>query len=87
MWWQTITIHHECPCRTEICPPMGRNFNQGKSLHWLNSDQECEISLSYMDRLMMDSFFSHLSKVLCWNIKSKIECENVVMYEGHLESS
>ena len=53
-----ITIHHECPCRIEISHPRGRNFNQGRGLPspWLNSDPEGEISLSYMDRLMMDRF-------------------------------
>ena len=53
-----ITIHHECPCRIEISHPRGRNFNQGRGLPspWLNSDHEGEISLSYMDRLMMDCF-------------------------------
>ena len=53
-----ITIHHECPCRIEISHPSGRNFNQGRGLPspWLNSDPEGEISLSYMDRLMMDRF-------------------------------
>ena len=53
-----ITIHHECPCRIEISYPRGWNFNQGRGLPspWLNSDPEGEISLSYMDRLMMDRF-------------------------------
>ena len=38
--------------------PRGRNFNQGRGLPstWLNSDPEGEISLSYMNRLMMDCF-------------------------------
>ena len=55
---KNITIHHECPCRIEISHPRGRNFNQGRGLPspWLNSDPEGEISLSYMDRLMMDRF-------------------------------
>ena len=55
---KTITIHHECPCRIEISHPRGRKFNQGRGLPspWLNSDPEGEISLSYMDRLMMDRF-------------------------------
>ena len=66
-----ITIHHECPCRIEISHPRGRNFNQGRGLPspWLNSDPEGEISVSYMDRLMMDRFFSHFSEVFCRNIK------------------
>ena len=53
-----ITIHHERPCRIEISHPRGRKFNQGRGLPspWLNSDPEGEISLSYMDRLMMDRF-------------------------------
>ena len=55
---ENITIHHECPCRIEISHPRGRNFNLGRGLPspWLNSDPEGEISLSYMDRLMMDRF-------------------------------
>ena len=55
---KTITIHHERPCRIEISHPRGRKFNQGRGLPspWLNSDPEGEISLSYMDRLMMDRF-------------------------------
>ena len=53
-----ITIHHEYPCRIEISHPRARNFNQGQGLPrpWLNSHPEGEISLSYMDRLMMDCF-------------------------------
>ena len=53
-----ITIHHELPCRIEIFHPRGRKYNQGRGLPspWLNSDPEGEISLSYMDRLMMDRF-------------------------------
>ena len=53
-----ITIHHELPCRIEISHPRGRKFNQGRGLPspWLNSDPQGEISLSYMDRLMMDRF-------------------------------
>ena len=56
--WGIITIHHERPCRIEISHPRGRKFNQGRGLPspWLNSDPEGEISLSYMDRLMMDRF-------------------------------
>ena len=56
--YKTITIHHERPCRIEISHPRGRKFNQGRGLPrpWLNSDPEGEISLSYMDRLMMDRF-------------------------------
>ena len=55
---KSITIHHERPCRIEISHPRGRKFNQGRGLPspWLNSDPEGEISLSYMDRLMMDRF-------------------------------
>ena len=53
-----ITIHHERPCRIEISHPRGQKFNQGRGLPspWLNSDPKGEISLSYMDRLMMDCF-------------------------------
>ena len=49
---------HACPCRIEISHPRGPNFNQGRGLPhpWLNSNPEGEISLSYMDRLMMDCF-------------------------------
>ena len=55
---EIITIHHERPCRIEISHPRGRKLNQGRGLPspWLNSDPEGEISLSYMDRLMMDRF-------------------------------
>ena len=62
--WRTITIHHECPCRIEISHPRCRNFNQGRGLPspWLNSDPEGEISLSYMDRLMMDCFSPTFSR-------------------------
>ena len=51
-------FHHECPCRIEISHPRGRNFNEGRGLPspWLDFDLEGEISLSYVDRLMMDSF-------------------------------
>ena len=58
LWRKIITIHHERPCRIEISHPRGRKFNQGRGLPspWLNSDPEGEISLSYMDRLMMDRF-------------------------------
>ena len=53
-----ITIHHERPCRIEMSHPRGQKFNQGRGLlsPWLNSDPEGEISLSYMDMLMMDRF-------------------------------
>ena len=55
---KTVTIHHECQCRIETSHPRGRNFNQGQGLPspWLNSDPEGEISLSYMDKPMMDCF-------------------------------
>ena len=61
-----ITIHHERPCRIEISHPRGRKFNQGRGLPspWLNSDPEGEISLSYMDRLMMDRFSPTFRRVL-----------------------
>ena len=55
---EIITTHHECPCRVEISHLKGRNFNQGRGLPgpWLTSDPEGEISLSSMDRFMMDCF-------------------------------
>ena len=45
-------------CEKEISHPRGRNFNQGLGLQSLrlNSAPKSEISLSYMDRLMMDCF-------------------------------
>ena len=45
-------------CEKEMSHPRGRKFYQGRGLPspWLNSDPEGEISLSYMDRLMMDRF-------------------------------
>ena len=55
---KNITTHHECRRRIEISHPRGLNFNQGRGLpsSWLNSYPEGEISLSYMDRDMMDCF-------------------------------
>ena len=52
------SISYTLVCEKEISHPRGRNFNQGRGLPspWLNSDHEGEISLSYMDRLMMDRF-------------------------------
>ena len=69
---QIITIHHECPRRIEIAHPRGRNFNQIRGLlsPWLNSDPEGEISLSNMDRLMMDCFSPTFSKGFRPSIKS-----------------
>ena len=63
--WTSITIHHERPCRIEISHLRGRKFNQGRGLPspWLNSDPEGEISLSYMDRLMMDRFSPTFQRV------------------------
>ena len=54
------SILYALVCEKEISHPRGRNFNQGRGLPspLLNSDPEGEISLSYMDRLMMDSFSS-----------------------------
>ena len=68
---KNITIHHECPCRIEISHRRGLNFNQGQALLslCLNSDTGGEISLSYMDRLIMGSFSFLLPKVFCWNVK------------------
>ena len=63
---KNITIHHERPCRIEISHLRGRKFNQGRGLpsSWLNFDPEGEISLSYMDRLMMDRFSPTFRRVL-----------------------
>ena len=60
-----ITIHHECRCRIEISHSRGRNFYQGRGLQspWLNSDPEGEISLFHIDRLMLDCFSPHFSKL------------------------
>ena len=54
-----ITIEHEWPYWIKIYHPSGQNLNQGRGLPspWLNSDPEGEISLSYMNRFMMDCFF------------------------------
>ena len=51
-----ITIHHEYPCRIEISHLRGRNFRRGLLSPWLNFDPKGEISLSFVDRLMMDFF-------------------------------
>ena len=53
-----ITIYYECPCRIEISHPRGWKFNQGRDLSSpsLNSDPEGGISLSYMDRVIVDYF-------------------------------
>ena len=69
---KTITIHHERPCRIEISHPRGRKFNQGRGLPspWLNSDPEGEISLSYIDSLMMDRFSPTFRRGFCQNIKT-----------------
>ena len=63
-------ISYALVCENEMSHPRGRNFNKGRGLPspWLNSDPGGEISLSYMDRLMVD-FFSHFSKVFCRNLK------------------
>ena len=55
---KNITIPHECPCRTGKSHPRGQNFYQGGGLPspWLKFQPEGEISLSYMDWLMMDYF-------------------------------
>ena len=82
MWTDTeieiITIHHECPCRIDISHLRGWNFNQGQGLPspWFNSDPEGEISLSYMDRPMMDCFSPTFSRLLCQNIKNVQNREN-----------
>ena len=70
-----ITIHHECPCRKEKFHPRGRNFNKGTRL------AEGEISLSYIDRLMMycssPIFPSFLSEPKKSNNTRKIEFTSV----------
>ena len=55
---ENITIHHECPCRKGKSQLRGRNFCQGRGLlsPWLKFQTRGEISLSYMDWLMMDYF-------------------------------
>ena len=60
-----ITIHHECPCRTEKSHPRGRNFYQGRGLPspGRNSKPESEMDLSYMDWLMMDYFSPTFSEL------------------------
>ena len=52
------SILYALVCEKEISHPRGRNLIQGRGLPspWLNSDPEGEISLSYMDMLMMDCF-------------------------------
>ena len=72
-----ITIHHECPCRIEISHPRGQKFNQGRGLPspWLNSDPEGEISLSYMDRLMMDCFSPTFRRFFVRTLKTLYKTE------------
>ena len=52
------SISYALVCEEEISHPRGRNLNQRRGLQspWLNSNPEREISLSDMDRLMMDCF-------------------------------
>ena len=63
--FEIIIIHHECPCRIEIPYPRGWNFSQGQGLQspWLNSNPEGEISLSYINMLMVDCFSPTFSKL------------------------
>ena len=70
---EIITIHQECPCRIEISHPRGPNLNQGRGLPspWFNSNPEGEISLSYMDRLMMDRFSPTFQRFLSEHKKVK----------------
>ena len=83
IWFEIITIHHERPCRIEISHPRGRKFNQGRGLPspWLNSDPSGEISLSYIDRLMMDRFSPTFWRFFCQNIKThwKPEISNFLL--------
>ena len=62
---KNITIHHECPCRIDISPECWK-FNLGRGLQspWFNSDPKSEISLSYMDRLIMDCFAPTIRRFL-----------------------
>ena len=54
---EIITIHNGCSCRIEISHRKGRNLKQRVlPSPWLNSGPEGEISLPYIDRLMMDCF-------------------------------
>ena len=65
-----ITIHHECPCRIEISHSrVGRDYSQGGGLPspCFNSDPEGEISLSYMERLMMNCFSPTVFQAFCVN--------------------
>ena len=69
---------HECRCRIYISHPRGRNFSQGRGLSssWLNSETEGEISLSHIDRLMMDCFSPTFSKVFWSEHKKSIKREH-----------
>ena len=56
----------KCSCRIWKCQPMGQNFNRNKAcqaLGW-NSDPEGNISLSYMDWVMMQYFSFTVKPVL-----------------------
>ena len=55
---EIITILHECLCRIEISHPRGLKFNQRRGLQspLLNSDPDGDISLSYMNMLLIDCF-------------------------------
>ena len=54
------------PCWIEISHLRGRKFNQGRGLPspWLKSDHKGEISLSNMDKLMMDCFYPTFRRFL-----------------------
>ena len=79
---EILTIQHGCPCRIEIYHPRGRNLNKGRGLlsPWQNSNPEGEISLSYMDRLMMDCFSPTFRRFFCQNIKTKKKTEKNIFF-------
>ena len=66
-----ITIHHECPSKIEISHSRGWNLNQGRGLPspLLISDPLGEISLFYIDRLIMDCFSHTFASFLVENNK------------------
>ena len=67
------SIHHECPCRIEI-------FHL-KPHPWLSSDPEGEISLSYMDRLIMDCSFPTFLRFFARTLRKKREHLNFLIVD------
>lgn len=59
---KNIRIHHECLCRIGKSYPRGRNFNQRRGFQspWLKFRTPTNISLSYINWLMMDHFLPFL---------------------------